>query len=248
MPLRQARVVQSRGSRPRNRGGYHNAHNSTTTWSTKVWEILGWSDVIGTGRKPRRWKPGTKALSSNQELTWTEERSDKSTSALNPVSADEGKTDWQGETRETLLNKTDMLPSSVRGCPRVYSVPPPTSIAAKKTQAWKEAVDKRESESDANLSLHHVASAVLTRSHVRPALARLPGWLARTLCLSIFSWSWSILLHSVHISVLITVHKTVEDYEHGMERADVSSYPPSALAPPARGQKGGSRDRNSPGR
>ena len=45
-----------------------------------------------------------------------------------PMPADRIKIGWQGETKETLLGKADMLPSVVRALPRAYLVPPRVHI------------------------------------------------------------------------------------------------------------------------
>ena len=46
------------------------------------------------------------------------EGSRKITSASTLMPANKVKADWQGETREALLNKVDMLLSGLRDCPR----------------------------------------------------------------------------------------------------------------------------------
>ena len=51
---------------------------------------------------------------------------------------DKVKANWQGESKEALLSKLDMLPPGVRDCPRAYLVPSRPSTVAKKSRIWKE--------------------------------------------------------------------------------------------------------------
>jgi hypothetical protein len=46
------------------------------------------------------------------------------------------KADWQGETKEALLAKPDMLPTGVRACPRAFLQPPRPSSAMKSAKDW----------------------------------------------------------------------------------------------------------------
>ena len=102
-----------------------------------------------------------------------EEGSKKSTSAPKPMPANKVKADWQGETREALLNKADMLPPGMRELPRAYLVPPRPSTATKKGQAWKTTGDKRKRESDASTSSSSVVG--LPPFPPRPTFARPPA-------------------------------------------------------------------------
>jgi hypothetical protein len=81
-----------------------------------------------------------------------EEGSKKAKSAPQPMPAAKVKANWQGETKEALLSKADMLPPGVRDCPRAYLVPPRTSATTKKDQVWRETnlERKREYSVDSN--------------------------------------------------------------------------------------------------
>ena len=53
-----------------------------------------------------------------------------------PMPDDSVKADWQGETKEQVLAKGDMLPSSVRDTPRAYLVPPRLSATANRAETF----------------------------------------------------------------------------------------------------------------
>ncbi|CAF9939088.1 MAG: hypothetical protein HETSPECPRED_001482, partial [Heterodermia speciosa] len=70
-----------------------------------------------------------------------------------PIPINKIKADWEGESKEVLLAKPDMLPQGVRDCPRAHLVPP---RAAKKSQISAATGEKRKGES--NVSPSFVAS------------------------------------------------------------------------------------------
>jgi hypothetical protein len=76
-----------------------------------------------------------------------EEFNPKNGVAPAPMPANKIKADWQGETKEALLAKPDMLPAGVRACPRAFLHPPRPSSAMKSTQSWATS-HKRKRESD----------------------------------------------------------------------------------------------------
>ncbi|KAF1989498.1 hypothetical protein K402DRAFT_274002 [Aulographum hederae CBS 113979] len=106
-----------------------------TSYNDQIWAVM-----MARGRDKNYTLPADKSR---------EEGGKKAKSAPQPMPANSVKAGWQGETREALLNKADMLPSGVRDCPRAYLGPPRMSAAAKKSLAWKETGLKRELESAA---------------------------------------------------------------------------------------------------
>lgn len=67
----------------------------------------------------------------------SEEGGPKITLAAEPMPANKVKADWQGETKQALLDKIDMLPMGVRDFPRASLVPPRSSTAALRSQTRK---------------------------------------------------------------------------------------------------------------
>jgi hypothetical protein len=53
-----------------------------------------------------------------------------------PISANNVRPDWQGQSAETLLSKPDFLPSAVRTCPRAFTVPQRSSISRDNSRLW----------------------------------------------------------------------------------------------------------------
>jgi hypothetical protein len=105
-----------------------------TSYNDQIWSVM-----MKRGRDHGYTLPADKSR---------EEGSKKSKSAPQPMPAAKVKADWQGETKKALLKKADLLPQGVRDCPRAYLVPPCTSAAGKKSQAWKETNLKRKGGAD----------------------------------------------------------------------------------------------------
>ena len=87
-----------------------------------------------------------------------------------PMPINKIKADWEGESKEVLLAKPDMLPQGVRDCPRAYLVPP---RAAKKSQNSAATGEKRKGESNVSPSFAASTAAVgIPPSYPPPAFAQ----------------------------------------------------------------------------
>ncbi|KAK8221850.1 hypothetical protein M8818_000015 [Zalaria obscura] len=87
-----------------------------------------------------------------------------------PMPTHRFKAGWQGEAKEVLLRKTDMLPPAVRQCPRAYLVPPRVSGAQQKSQNWQ-AAEKRKRDANDDMPPPRAAS---TASYGFPQLPPAP--------------------------------------------------------------------------
>ncbi|TKA41588.1 hypothetical protein B0A54_06476 [Friedmanniomyces endolithicus] len=105
------------------------------------------------------------------------------------------RSDWQGESREVLLEKPDMLPAGVRELPRAHLVPPRPSSQAKSNQAFKAQASsgdgtKRKREAEGRLPPPSFPTTTpATLFPARPAYPRPPADPVQGRVMS-FSWSW----------------------------------------------------------
>lgn len=104
------------------------------------------------------------------------------------------KAGWQGETKDQLLAKGDMLPSYVRELPRAYLVPPRTSRKGKRGNVHKAVERKRKRDTSSNTTSPTASAAstevsILPQFPPPPSFSRPPpdarqGEVVKT------SWSW----------------------------------------------------------
>ncbi len=104
-----------------------------TSYNDQIWSVM-----MNRGKAHNYTLPAAKGR---------EEFNPEKGVAPEPMPANKVKADWQGETKEALLAKPDMLPTGVRTCPRAFLHPPRPSSAMKSTQNWAIS-NKRKRESD----------------------------------------------------------------------------------------------------
>jgi hypothetical protein len=127
-----------------------------------------WSVMMNRGRDHSYTLP---AARGRDEFNW------KEGVAPGPMPANNIKADWQGETKEALLAKPDMLPTGVRACPRAFLQPPRPSSAMKSTQNWAIS-NKRKLESDPGVDARiasSTTSSALPGFPPRPDFPRPPA-------------------------------------------------------------------------